>query len=228
MSGCPHADVRTIKDGEMKQTTTRAPCSICVTQTTHVALYEKAVHKDQRTTTYTMLECRGCGKVCLGEHVRFDWVGEEEMNYYPEPVSRKEPTWLLSLIVEENTKDRHPGVLLHEIYQAVHGGQYRLAAMGVRALLEQVMVSKVGDLGSFEKHLDAFQEAGYISFVQRETMVATIEVGHATTHRGHLPNAEDLQVALDIVEGIMAPIYHHQGAAEKMVDRVPPRPPRKS
>jgi len=36
------------------------------------------------------------------------------------------------------------GSLLHEIYQAVHGGQYRLAAMGIRALLEQIMVSKVG------------------------------------------------------------------------------------
>jgi hypothetical protein len=46
------------------------------------------------------------------------------------------------------------GSLLHEIYQAVHGGQYRLAAMGIRALLEQIMVSKVGDLGSFEKQLD--------------------------------------------------------------------------
>jgi hypothetical protein len=70
------------------------------------------------------------------------------------------------------------GSLLHEIYQAVHGGQYRLAAMGIRALLEQIMMPKVGDLGSFEKQLDAFEKAGYISFIQRDTMKATLEVGH--------------------------------------------------
>jgi len=119
------------------------------------------------------------------------------------------------------------GLLLHEIYQAVHGGQYRLAAMGIRALLEQIMVSKVGDLGSFEKQLDAFEKAGYISFIQRDAMKATLEVGHAAMHRAYEPTEEDVKVALDIVEGVMAPLYHHQSKAEKMVDRVPPRPPRK-
>ena len=90
------------------------------------------------------------------------------------------------------------------------------------------MMSKVGDLGSFDKHLDAFQKEGYISFFQRDAMKATLEVGHAAMHRGHLPNTQDLEVALDVVEGIMAPMYHQQRAAEKMAERVPPRPPRKS
>ena len=119
------------------------------------------------------------------------------------------------------------GSLLHEIYQAVHGGQYRLAAMGIRALLEQIMVSKVGDLSSFEKQLDAFEKDGYISFIQRDAMKATLEVGHAAMHRAYKPTEEDVKLALDIVEGVMAPLYHHQSKAEKMADRVPPRPPRR-
>ena len=177
-----------------------------------------------------MLECRGCGTICLGEKVRFIPYGEVEFNYYPSPVSRKEPSWLLPLTVglAGNENEGHLGALLHEIYQAVHGGQYRLAAMGIRALLEHVMVSKVGDLGSFENQLDAFQSGGFISFVQRDAMRATLEIGHAAMHRAYLPSAADLQVALDVVEGIMAPIYHHHSATEKMVERVPPRPPRKS
>jgi hypothetical protein len=117
--------------------------------------------------------------------------------------------------------------LLYEIYQAVYGEQYRLAAMGIRALLEQIMVSKVGDLGSFEKQLDAFEEAGYISFIQRDAMKATLEVGHAAMHRAYKPTEEDVKLALDVVEGIMAPLYHYQRKAEHMADRVPPRPPRK-
>jgi hypothetical protein len=90
------------------------------------------------------------------------------------------------------------------------------------------MVFKVGDLGSFEKQLNAFQEAGYISFIQRDAMKATLEVGHATMHRAFKPTEEDLKVALDIVEGIMAPLYAHHTAAEKMAERIPPRPPRRS
>jgi hypothetical protein len=34
-------------------------------------------------------------------------------------------------------------------------------------------------------------------------------------------------VALDIVEGVMAPIYDHRTEAEKMADRVPPRAPKR-
>ena len=42
------------------------------------------------------------------------------------------------------------GAVMMEVYQAVTGGQYRLAAMGIRALLEQVMIQKVGDLKTFD------------------------------------------------------------------------------
>jgi hypothetical protein len=156
--------------------------------------------------------------------------GEVEHNYYPSPVSRKEPEWLLSMVLGGlfgRNDEPNLGSFLHEIYQAVHGGQYRLAAMGIRALLEQIMVSKVGDLGSFEKQLDAFQNAGNISFVQRDAMQATLDVGHAAMHRASRPTEEDVKLALDIVEGVMAPLYSHQNKAEKMADRVPPRPPRK-
>jgi hypothetical protein len=99
--------------------------------------------------------------------------------------------------------------------------------MGIRALLEQVMISKVGDGGSFQEQLEAFEKAGYISFIQRDAMKATLEVGHAAMHRAYTPTEEDVKVALDIVEGVMAPLYHHRAQAEKMADRVPPRPPRR-
>ena len=205
-----------------------APCSSCVRQTTHKVLYERSFTDEDRISTYAMLECCGCHRVCLGEQVRFIPDGDVEHNYYPSPVSRKEPDWLLSMIVGlSGSLNVQLASLLNEIYQAVHGGQNRLAAMGIRGLLEQIMVSKVGDRGSFEKQLDAFGEAGYISFVQRDAMKATLEVGHAAMHRAYKPTEEDLKVALDIVEGVMAPLYQHQSKAEKMVDRVPPRPPRK-
>ena len=37
---------------------------------------------------------------------------------------------------------------------------------------------------------------------------------------------KELKVALDIVEGIFAPMFGHEDAAEQLTSRVPPRPPR--
>ncbi|MGA8586288.1 MAG: DUF4145 domain-containing protein [Roseiarcus sp.] len=207
-----------------------APCSSCVRSTSHKILYETAQHDEDWTLTYAMLECLGCHRICLLEIARYV-TGDSEQIYYPSPVSRKEPEWVdtmvLAGLLDNKTVDGRLGSLLREIYQAVHGRQYRLAAMGIRALLEQLMVSQVGDLSTFEQKLDAFMEQGYISLVQFDAMKATIEVGHAAMHRGYEPNENDVKLALDIVEGVMAPLFHHIAEAGKMVDRVPPRVPRK-
>jgi len=75
--------------------------------------------------------------------------------------------------------------------------------------------------------LDAFQNGGSISAIQRDAMRATLDVGDAAMHRAFLPSEQDLTLALDIIEGVLAPIYDHRTEAEKMADRVPPRAPKK-
>ena len=123
-------------------------------------------------------------------------------------------------------KEEQIGELMHEVYRAVDGKQYRLAAMGIRALLEQVMIQMVGDHRAFETNLDEFQKQGYVSAIQRDAMKSTLEVGHAAMHRAHLPTERDLTVALDIVEGVLAPIYGYKSQAERLTDNVPPRAPK--
>ncbi len=122
-----------------------------------------------------------------------------------------------------DTNDDRLVSLLREIYQAVDGGQHRLAAMGIRALLEQVMIAKIGDIVGFDNKLDAFQQAGFISLIQRDAMRATLDVGDAAMHRAFVPNRHELSTSLDIAEGVMSAIYSHRQAAEKLGDRVPPR-----
>jgi Domain of unknown function (DUF4145) len=206
-----------------------APCSSCVRHTTHEVLFEtKREHQGRDDNTYKLLSCGGCGTVSM-MHV---WTGTEwfedvdgnkgkpvNVHYYPSPVSRKEPEW----VAESEGKLIS---LLQEIYQAIDGGQYRLAAMGIRALLEQVMIAKVGDLRTFDEKLDAFQRAGFISLIQRDAMRATLDVGDAAMHRAFVPTDRDLNTSLDIAEGVMAAIYCHQEAAENMGNRVPPRKPK--
>jgi hypothetical protein len=124
--------------------------------------------------------------------------------------------------------EKNIAALLSEIYEAVDAGQHRLAAMGIRSLLEQVMTSKVGLGGTFEQKLDVFQESGYVSLVQRDAVRETLELGHAAIHRSFAPSLDDLSAALDIVEGVLAPIFHHPGRVDQFAKRVPPRPKKKS
>jgi hypothetical protein len=206
----------------------QAPCSECVRKTKHEVLFETSQRDEETLNTYVMLSCGGCSTISMG-HQRL-WLNEGDVdhNYYPSPVSRKMPTWMFlwSMGLGKAKGDAAVGAVMMEVYQAVDGGQNRLAAMGIRALLEQVMIQKVGDLKTFDMKLDAFQNAGFISAIQRDAMRATLDVGDAAMHRGYVPTETDLKLALDIVEGVLAPIYDHRSEAEKMADRVPPRPPR--
>jgi hypothetical protein len=85
------------------------------------------------------------------------------------------------------------------------------------------MILKVGDLRKFDDKLDAFQEQGYISSLQRDAMRATLDLGDAAMHRAHKPSQQDLILALNIVEGVLAPIYAHKELAAKLAESVPPR-----
>jgi hypothetical protein len=95
--------------------------------------------------------------------------------------------------------------------------------MGIRAFFEQMMVLQVGDQGKFAANLNAFCEKGHISLMQRDAMSAILDAGHAVTHRLFNPTERDLEIALDIAEGIFAAIYIHPETAARLTDRVPAR-----
>jgi hypothetical protein len=207
------------------QKAVQAPCSSCIRTTKHEVLFEISQRDEETVDTYALLSCGGCETISMGRSRL--WFSDGTVNhvYYPSPVSRKMPSWMLlwELGLGRSKGEAAIAAVLMEVYQAVDARQYRLAAMGIRALLEQVMIHKVGDLRSFDKKLDEFQKQGYISAIQRDAMRATLDVGDAAMHRGFVPTEKDLTLALDIIEGVLAPIYDHRTEAEKMADRVPPR-----
>lgn len=226
-------------------------CSSCVRTTTHEVLFEITrpdLDDDEITNTHKLLSCHGCGSVCMIHR----WFGTDDeeileeianladdelethernprgsfISVYPSRVSRKEPDWLELLDLLGNSDEVKLVSLLREVYAAVDGGQHRLAAMGIRALLEQVMIMKIGDSGGFDKKLDAFQEAGFISSIQREAMRSTLDVGDAAMHRAFVPKSQELNTCLDIAEGVMSAIYSHREAAKTIGETVPPRKPK--
>jgi Domain of unknown function (DUF4145) len=173
----------------------QAPCSTCLGKTRHAVLFQKAKQDEQCIEKSALIECRGCGKISMGWQRVWTDYGDVDDEFYPAPITRRQPRWVLDLSLGFYGKDKQAiGAILAEVYQAIANGQRRLAAMGIRAALEQVMIATVGDLRTFDEKLDAFQDAGYISLVQRDAMRATLNVGDAAMHRGHSPSDEDLNL----------------------------------
>ena len=208
--------------------TLHAPCSTCLGETEHNVLHVADRSDEGIDWCFSLLQCAGCKDILLRERIFYGDPEDLVIRYFPSPASRKVPDWVYDLSVGEvgGRSTRSLGDLFLEIYQAVRGGQLRLAVMGVRALIEQVMINNVSDNGSFERNLDAFHRAGYVSLVQRDALSDILDAGHATIHRAYESKTEDIQVALDITQGVMAAIYVHGDAAKQVSARVPPRPKR--
>ena len=110
-----------------------------------------------------------------------------------------------------------------EIYIAVHNDAKSLALMGIRALLEAIMLNAVGNKGTFRKNLEAFREEGFVSKVQESLIEKTLEAGHATIHRKFEPRAQEVTACLDIAENLIELLIILPQAGEELSKRIPKR-----
>ncbi len=208
----------------------RAHCNNCGGERNHYVLHSDDTRWEAEQglvaggTHYEMLKCAGCEKVILREH---EWCsetpGEGDTRYYPPSTFRPAPKWLTEFYLEFPLDQDLLHDLLKEIYVALQNAQPFLAAMGIRALLEQIMIEKVGDNSSFTENLRKFQEVGYVSAQQREQLETVLEVGHAAIHRGYKPSEDDLSILVDLTEVIVQSIYLHGSKVRELKGKIPPR-----
>lgn len=113
--------------------------------------------------------------------------------------------------------------MLKEVYVAVQNNLPRLATMGVRALLEKIMISKTADQGSFAKNIEKFEELGHVSKLQRKRLETILDAGHAAIHRAYDPKEKDVITLLDIAEHIVESVYLHEGKVAALKKNIPAR-----
>jgi hypothetical protein len=218
---------------------TKAHCNVCGGSRTHKVLFseESSWNDDDNGVcggdTYDMLKCGGCDSIKLRLK---EWCSEDPCNekghliprisYYPSAVFRPKPRWLVDLMLEVSWDEGNVHELLSEIYVALQNDQRALAAMGIRALLEKIMVEKSGDHGTFAANLKEFENQGYVSRIQRERLETILEAGHAAMHRLYKPSKVDLVTLVDIAESVVESIYIHGAKVEKLKNGIPPRAPK--
>jgi hypothetical protein len=211
----------------------RIHCNRCGHPTKHELIHKEEKHWDEDVNDefavhgadiYELLECRGCENIVLRHR---DWFSEDINNdgspvintrYYPPATYRPFPRWLWKL-----DEEWYISKLLKEIYSAIQNSAPSLALMGVRALIEAIMIETVGDKGSFGANLSAFEHNGHVSKIQREFLEHALEAGHASIHRGFLPDNRHLSTCVDIAENLMETLFVLPDAAKHLRKVIPQR-----
>jgi hypothetical protein len=215
-------DMKTLKGKKTVNDIVREFCNTCSGKTKHEILHHEEVEWEEGigednsiygANVYDLLKRLGCEHVVLRHN---SWFSEEidpetgrheiRTTYYPPATYRKAPKWLSDLMWTTEYDDSLEEIM-REIYVALQNDAPRLATIGIRALIELVMIDKIGDQGTFSKNLDAFESAGFISVSQRKVLEPVLEAGHATIHRNFKLKKNEVARLMDIAESIIESIY---------------------
>ena len=146
----------------------KAHCNRCLGETRHSVVAAKKQEYNEETpdggrgyweiTLYEMLECCGCENITLRSVHERAGDFDATITYFPPAVTRPTPAWLSSSL--RHRERRRLCSLLREVYAALHAGSNSLAMMGARAIIDIVMLDKVGDQGAFSAKLEKMQTEG--------------------------------------------------------------------
>lgn len=220
--------------------TTREHCNKCLGWKNHVLVHtektswsevvdEEYGHTIDGGDIWDLMRCLGCDAVKLKHSSWFSEATDErgnpavEVEFFPPTITRQKPQWRRQFFPFNGYLNTLNG-LSDEIYSALAAGSYRLATMGIRALVERVMIDQVGDRGRFVENIQAFFDAGHVAPNQQAMFKDTLlEAGHAAMHRDFEPSADTVNTLLDIIEGIMHAIYYAPMLAERVKKTIPAR-----
>lgn len=179
----------------------------------------------EETTVYQVAECNGCESITMHTVWRSSGQSDPVAEQWPPKISRRQPKWMFELFLSENLNNPFKLEFIQEIYSSLKVRNLRLAVLGVRALLEQVMLEHIEDQGSFKSNLAKFEDLGFISKVQSEAILPVIEAGHASMHRGFKATEQQVDAILDVTENIIESIYVAKSRTTGL--KIPPRKPPK-
>ncbi|HEY9752627.1 MAG TPA: DUF4145 domain-containing protein [Coleofasciculaceae cyanobacterium] len=206
-------------------------CNQCQNKTVHLVHNKINKHKEighytdfddeyptYLSTSYTLLECRGCEAITLRKEDRCsEWEEYEGPDpvYYPPRTYRRLPEW--KNLLPEDLQE-----LMEEVYRALWSDNRRLATMGTRTLIESFISRKVGERIFFKDYLDDLEKEGYIGEKEKPIISSAIDAGSAASHRNFKPEIENLHHVMEIV-GHVLHSYVTEIASNELKSAVPPR-----
>lgn len=168
--------------------------------------------------TYQILQCRGCNNVTY--HTEY-WNSEDadveegpfvQHTYYPPMMSRPKPAWVQQL-------DSDIQLVLEEVYTSFYHSLRYLTAVGARTILDMMIVSKIGDIGTFQQKIDKLRNDGHITDKDKELIATLTETGNAAAHRGYAPSIKNLASILGILEVLLHKFYIQEATTQELLQQ---------
>lgn len=193
-------------------------------------------------STHRLLQCRGCEKVFYAESSWFSEdtevtedpdTGEARLTpivktmYWPcaDRVTRLPPAWMAKLepAAQDPTLDR----LFAEVYTALNAGLHVVTAMGIRTIFDRATELLEVDPGlPFAAKLERLLSDGRIGPGEHSILSVLTEAGSAAAHRAWRPDAEQLELLMEVIEHFVYRVFILGPAAAKLREHIPSRPGR--
>lgn len=208
--------------------TTQAWCNNCGRETQHKIIHteEYEVENKEDVTLARkkdVLSCRGCKEFIIREESSIVFLGNKntQISYSPPRLWRQPPTWLVELgKIDPDLKG-----LLEEVYSAANDRQPRLLSMGIRAVLDRLMILVLNsDVGNFKNKLDKMVSEGNLTQNQSENIKIVIDAGSASSHRGFNPPRELREEMVIVMENLVREYYVTGPMLQTARLKIPPRP----
>lgn len=134
-----------------------------------------------------------------GEHIR-DY--HETVGTWPAKSKRPRPDWFKHYHIEGHLIDTFAlSSALNELYRALDAELLVLSSIGIRTAFDVASETLGIDEGlPFAKKLDGLVSSSKILASQRQKLEVLVEAGSASAHRGWKPDADHVDVQMDILE----------------------------
>ena len=165
-------------------------------------------------TEWRLLRCRGCELVFVqtvssNSEDYYDYYDEndqhvtqhfETTDYWPALSKRSQPDWLSLIAI----KGRDESILLRalsELYVALNNDLAMLSGIAIRTAFDAAAeLLGIDPALTFKQKLEALVAEGHIGKLDLERLEALVDAGSASAHRGWVPNSEDLETLMELLE----------------------------
>lgn len=189
--------------------TRRFMCRTCQRETDHWPItngevkgsYKKLEREETSIQTFQVVQCKDCGIItyCIDTIVHpGPMIGDsyiQTTDYFPPLPLRNKPAWYSSLPESYQA-------ILTEVYQAIDNSLFFLSSIGARTAIDQLIVEKIGDVGTFKNKVDILVAKKIIDDTEGVMLLAVIDTGSASAHRSYKPSPENINHMMDILEAI--------------------------
>ena len=196
----------------------RLICEVCKIEQKHTVLrsVRKKDEYDHETaiTEFEIVQCLNCDELSFRkeysdsetyyyDHENDEHIHEFVVDVYPSRTAGRFKLKGVSLL---------PPLVraaYEELIQALNGGQKILAGLGVRVLIEMVCKDKNAKGGNLYKKIDDLVAMGVLSSAGSEILHKLRSMGNDSAHEARPSSAEQLNLAMDVVDNLLDGVYIH-------------------